>query len=84
MGSDISKSWNRIWKLNLPHKSRTFLWRFCNNNIAVRNLFRGKGVATTITCPLCNTDVEHMPHNFFFDCKFASDCWGKLGLWFDI
>lgn len=84
MGSDNSSSWNRIWKLNLPHKMRTFLWRFCNNNIPVRNLLRGKGVATTIICPMCNTDVEHMLHIFFFDCKFATDCWEKVGLWFDM
>lgn len=79
MDSDNSSCWNRIWKLRLPHKMRTFIWRFCNNNIHVRNLLRSKGVATTIICLMCNTDVEHMLHIFFFDCKFASDCWEKNG-----
>lgn len=34
--------WNRLWNLNLPHKLKTFLWRFCKNNIPVRKLLRGK------------------------------------------
>lgn len=58
------RNWNKLWNLSLPHKMRTFLWRFCCNNIPVRNLLRGKGVATTIICPMCNVDVEHILHIF--------------------
>lgn len=56
--------WNKIWKVDFPHKVRIFLWRSGRNNIPVRNLLRGKGVPTTIMCPICNVDVEHMAHLF--------------------
>lgn len=78
-----SRSWNRLWRLNLPHKMRNFLWKFCNNNIPDRKLLRSKGVATTIICSMCNEDIEHMLH-FFFYCKFATDCWNKIGILFDM
>lgn len=34
-------------------------------------------------CPLCNVDVEHLLH-VFFDCRFASECWSKAGLVYDM
>lgn len=52
--NDITaKRWNRLWKLNIPHKTKFFFWSMCKNNIPVRNLLRGKGVHTTIVCPMC-------------------------------
>lgn len=32
-----SDGWKKIWKLPVPHKMKVFLWRFCRNNIPVRN-----------------------------------------------
>lgn len=32
-----SKGWSRLWNLVLPHKMKIFLWRFCRNNIPIRN-----------------------------------------------
>lgn len=29
--------WNQLWKLEVPHKIKVFLWRFGRNNIPVRN-----------------------------------------------
>lgn len=80
---NVAKGWKRIWKLEIPHKSRIFLWRFCKNNIPVRNLLRGKGINSPITCPMCNRDVEHILH-LFFDCEFAKECWSKTDLTFDM
>lgn len=34
-------------------------------------------------CPLCGTDVEHMPHMFFY-CNFVTHCWQLVGLQFDM
>lgn len=84
MSNEIeSKGWNRLWKLQIPHKTKLILWHFCRNNIPVRNLLRGKGVQTTIICPMCNTDVEHLLH-VFFDCDYAKRCWVKSGLSYDM
>lgn len=67
----------------MPHKVKIFLWRLCRNNILVRNLLRGKGVRTSILCPMCARDVEH-PMHLFFDCEFATGCWNYSGLVFDV
>lgn len=75
--------WSKIWRVSVPHKVRILLWRFCRNNLPVRNILRSKGVATTIVCPMCDNDVEHLLH-VFFDCNFASQCWLRSGLQYDM
>lgn len=78
-----SGGWKKIWRLNVPHKLKVFLWRFCRNNLPVRNRLRHKGIHITIMCPFCNADVEHSIH-LFFDCDFAKQCWHAAGLCFDM
>lgn len=73
-----SQGWTKLWNLHLPYKMRVFLWRFCRNNIHVRKLLRSKGVQTTIMCPMCGIDIEHLRH-LFCECSFALDCWRTLG-----
>ena len=73
-----SQGWNRLWKLQLPHKTRVFLWRFCRNIIPVRWILRSKGVETTVLCPMCGTDIEHLRH-LFCECSFAAECWSISG-----
>lgn len=80
---DLSKGWGKLWKLQIPHKAKYFLWRLCKNNIPIRNLLRGKGVQTTILCPLCNSDIEHLRH-VFFECPYAQCCWLTTGVEIDI
>lgn len=74
-----SQGWGKLWRLDIPQKIRVFLWRICRNNVPVRNLLRGKGVQTTIICPMCSNDVEHLMH-IFFDCDFAKELWKILEL----
>lgn len=77
-----SKGWGKLWRLNIPHKMKIFTWRLCRNNIPVRNSLRGKGVHTTIMCPMCDNDIEHCLH-IFLDCCFAKACWNEMGLAID-
>lgn len=77
-----SKGWTKLWRLEVPHKVRVLLWRIGRNNVPVRNMLRGRGVQTTIVCPMCMTDVEHLFH-IFHDCRFAKECWRILQLNFD-
>lgn len=48
----------------------------------MRNLLKGKRVQTSIICPMCINDVEHVVH-LFLECRFAKECWKVLGLEFD-
>lgn len=73
-----SSGWKKNWTTDLPHKIRLFLWRFCRNNVPVRNMLRSKGVNVTILCPLYETDVEHLLL-VFFDCEFAVYFWNHMG-----
>lgn len=77
LGSNVihhHEGWKKIWKLNIPHKLKIFLWHFCRNTMPIRWRIRSRGIIVPITCPLCNNDVEYMLH-LFFDCNFAADCW---------
>lgn len=65
--------WNQLWRTKIPHKVKIFLWRLCRNNIPVRNLLRGKGVRSTIMCPMCGSDIEQLLHIFFY-CEYAQRC----------
>ncbi|XP_074324343.1 uncharacterized protein LOC141661258 [Apium graveolens] len=41
--------WKKIWHLNLPHKIKVFVWRFCQNVIPVRRRLSSKGLRIPIT-----------------------------------
>lgn len=61
---------------------KIFLWRFCGNNVPVRNRLKAKGVTLPISYPFC-TDVEHLLH-LFFDYLFAQDFWRSAGIVYDM
>lgn len=52
MGVMQSSGWSKLWRIDIPHKVKTFLWRFCRDSVPVRNRLRGKGVPLPITCPV--------------------------------
>lgn len=86
MGSNVihqHEGWKKLWKLNIPHKVKIFLWRFCRNTMPIRWRLRSRGIIVPITCPMCNNDVEHMLH-LFFDCNFAADCWAHANIMQDM
>ncbi|KAL8111232.1 hypothetical protein AgCh_019083 [Apium graveolens] len=83
LGLQQSKGWSNIWRLNVPHKIKIFLWRFCRNNVPVRNLLRHRGARVPIGCNMCVEDIEHLAH-LFFDCHFARACWQIAGLEYEM
>lgn len=42
--TELETGWKKLWKLQIPHKVKYFLWRLCKNNIPTRQLLRSKGV----------------------------------------
>lgn len=84
-GNDLisqSVGWKKIWHVQVPHKIRVFLWRFCRDAIPVRKRLSSRGVRVPITCPMCMHDIEHMSH-LFYDWDFAKGCWSYVGLQVD-
>lgn len=77
------EGWGKIWRLLLPHKVKIFIWRLCRDTVPVRRRLSSKGVSVPWLCPMCDKDIEHLAH-VFFDCDFAKQCWGKLGLNYDM
>lgn len=65
-----SSGWRKLWHLSMSHKIKMFFWRFCRNNITIRNLLREKGVAVPIGCQMCEGDVENQLH-LLIDCRFG-------------
>lgn len=74
-----SDGWKRLWSLFIPNKIKNFIWRLCRNTIPTRWSLRFRGVQVPITCPMCNSDIEHLLH-VFFDCTFAKQCWQYAGM----
>ncbi|XP_074374230.1 uncharacterized protein LOC141714621 [Apium graveolens] len=81
--STDGEGWKKIWRLALPHIFKIFLWRFCTNTIPVINRLSSKGVNLSDTCPMCSMDAEHLLH-VFFNYQFASQCWGHMGVSYDM
>lgn len=75
--------WSKLWKLELPHKIKLFLWRFCRNNVPVKSRLSTKGVSLPLGCPMCNFDNENMAH-VLFTCPFVVACWQCTGLRYDL
>ena len=66
--------WKQIWKLKVPHKIRSFMWRILSNALpTMTNLFR-RGCSNTNRCLICTGQTENMSHLFCF-CPWAHKCW---------
>ena len=67
-------SWKKLWKLFLPPKIISFLWRLCNSCILVSVRQLDKGMNLPTCCVLCGQGPEHYWH-IFYDCPYSSSCW---------
>lgn len=78
-----SNGWSKLWKLEVPHKIKLFIWRFCRNNVLVRSRLSTKGVYLPLNCPMCNSVIKDLLH-VFFACPFALACWHYTGTFCDM
>lgn len=74
-----SPGWSKIWKLQVPHKARIFLWRLRRNNLSVCDALIRKGINLNTKCPFCTNCTETV-ENVFLECNFARSCWQEVGL----
>lgn len=74
---DPSLKWPNIWKLSLPPKVKILVWQACRNILPTAINLRSRKVECSITCCLCNQDVESTDH-IFLQCEVARACWNNF------
>jgi hypothetical protein len=76
-GSDhVRDLWRHLWKLNIPHAVKVFMWRACSNALATKaNLFRRK-ITEDPLCPMCGVQAETTGH-ILWGCSAAKAIWSE-------
>ncbi|XP_043725962.1 uncharacterized protein LOC122672566 [Telopea speciosissima] len=66
--------WKRLWSIDTLPKIKSFLWRSCNEALAMgENLVSGK-IHIDPCCLRCGSAVESIDH-LLFECTFARSVW---------
>ena len=69
-----SKIWALIWKVKLPQKICTFIWKLWHDCLPTLQLLKIRGISDDGLCPMCNYEGESTSHLFLL-CPFARACW---------
>lgn len=81
--SDQTAVWKGIWRLRIPPKLRTFIWKACRNALAVRHHLVQRRVPVDNGCAFCDHEFETQEH-LFFQCEFARAMWFASPLQLDV
>lgn len=76
----VAGNWMTIWRLDVPHKVRVFLWRACRDCIPTRIRLQDRGISCPAICLFCQQDLENTFH-YFFTCPGSISVWTSTGLW---
>ncbi|KAA3480300.1 LINE-1 reverse transcriptase like [Gossypium australe] len=81
---DISFDFDKIWKLKVPPRVRSFIWMISIDRIRTKDFLSRRGLefSNLESCPWCNNEQEKVEH-FFFRCKFIKGFWRKIFKWWD-
>uniref|UniRef100_A0A7N2MF44 Reverse transcriptase zinc-binding domain-containing protein n=1 Tax=Quercus lobata TaxID=97700 RepID=A0A7N2MF44_QUELO len=78
---DDRKLWHKMWKLDVPPKVRTFLWRACSEILPTRANLARKRLPIDPRCDICRHEEETVCH-VLWECPLATNVWalfkGKL------
>ncbi|XP_043717788.1 uncharacterized protein LOC122665701 [Telopea speciosissima] len=66
--------WNRIWAIQTLPKIKLFLWRTCNEALAIGAGLISQHVNIDPSCSTCGVSPESEDH-ILFDCPFACNVW---------
>lgn len=75
----IPGAWNKVWKLQVPSKVRSFLWRACKDCLPTRLKFQSRGIMVQLSCIMYGNSIENAWH-IFVTCLFAQNCWSYAKL----
>ncbi|KAL4331235.1 hypothetical protein AHAS_Ahas13G0479800 [Arachis hypogaea] len=66
--------WKEIWKMKIPAKIKSFLWKAAHDIVPVNsNLFK-KRIAGSPICQICNKEVETTEHALLL-CEWTRAAW---------
>ena len=66
--------WSLIWRLKLPMKIGTFVWKRLHDCLATFLNLNNRGINVNRDYPFCNVEVESSMHLFIY-CQFARAIW---------
>ncbi|XP_075485321.1 uncharacterized protein LOC142525036 [Primulina tabacum] len=75
----IQGNWKALWKVDVPPKIKSFLWRACRKCLPHRIYLHKRGIQVSALCVVCNKDMETSWHTFI-TCPYARECWANAKL----
>ena len=67
-------TWRGLWKLKVPPKVHTFLWRACTGCVPTRENLHKKRISEEERCELCYHHSETTSH-VLWECPMARNVW---------
>ena len=66
--------WTVLWKVKLPLKVLTFVWKLLHDCLPVKLMLANRGIPVVDVCPMCNGESESPSHLFLY-CDLARAVW---------
>ena len=72
----------KIRKSKCTPRLKFFAWLIFVDQLNTKNMLsrRHFNVQQNSWCVLCAANIEEDIHHLFFSCRFATECWGRLGI----
>lgn len=72
--ANSKRSWDLIWKCNVPQKIRIFVWRVASNSLATLDNKRKRKLEVNDECAICEREKEDSAHALC-RCPHARQLW---------
>jgi hypothetical protein len=76
---------NSVWRSKCLPKLRVFAWLLIQDRLNTKDIMQRKNwhVEGGTTCVLCTNSILESRDHLFFQCSFAQECWGSVGIQWD-
>ncbi|KAL4566050.1 hypothetical protein LXL04_030160 [Taraxacum kok-saghyz] len=72
------------WNSWIPIKLNVFLWRVMGGGLPTRERLSRRGILLdSILCPVCNDQVESIPH-ILTGCSQLFEIWARIAIWWGV